>query len=268
MRPSMLGRLQHVIVYGTDSAWAHIRLAPSLMEALDAESLRYALEPAYWMLDRAASDAAIKLAPSGRLGRKIVQDGEERFRFTELDRIGHKPQNQDDVPPLPALRELLTRARLVRAYKGKLVVTKLGRATLARAGDTSADRQLLIDLAAQLCPDPEPNFTQELTMLVIVHLLDDETPKPVRYSKLMDTIGEIAGQRWKLERRGGGQFARWDVAWEFSDAVARLMALRALVERSRDGERTDGRFLQLVDPVGIAMAAHAMHARATLSTAR
>ena len=257
-----------MIVYGTDDAWAQIRLAPALMDALDVEALQFALEPAYWMLDRAASDAAIKLAPSGRLGRKIVLDGEERFRFTELDRIGHKPQNQDDVPPLPALRELLTRTRLVRAYKGKLVATRIGRATLARAGDASADRQLLIDLAKQLCPDPEPNFMQELTMLVIVHLLDDATPKPARYSRLMATIGEIASQRWKLERRGGGQFARWDIAWEFSDAVARLMALRALVERNRDGQRADGRILQLVEPVGVAVAAQAMHARATLNTVR
>lgn len=262
----MLGRLQRVIVYGTESAWAQIRRAPALMEALNAESVRYALEPSFWMLDRAASEAAIKLAPSGRLGRKIIQDGEERFRFTELDRIGHKPQNQDDVPPLVALRELLTRTRLVRAYKGKLVATKLGRTTLDHAGDISADRRLLADLASQLCPDPEPNFTQELAMLVIVHLLDDATPKPVRYVSLMDTIGEIAGQRWKLERRGGGTYANWDIAWEFNDAVARLMSLRALVERSRDGERADGRFLQFTEPAGVAIAAQAIYARATLGT--
>jgi hypothetical protein len=158
-----------VIVYGTGGARWYVQRAEELLTAVEAASSAAALEPAYWMLGCAAAGSGIKLAPSGRLGRRVVRDDEARFRFTSMHEIDSTPQTQDDVPPLPTLRVLLTRAGLVRARKGFLVSTKAGAGALDARGDEVVDRALFVALCACLCA--RDSFEDELTSLLLIELL-------------------------------------------------------------------------------------------------
>lgn len=116
--------------YGTDEFVRLLPLADDMLRRLDAPTLTESLAPLTWFVERAADGPGIKLAPSGRLGRNFVQDGDVLFKFSGLARIDRVAQNEDDVPTLVELRSLTRTLGFTRTHKGYVVATAAGRREL------------------------------------------------------------------------------------------------------------------------------------------
>ena len=89
-----------------------------------------------------AEDGAIGLTKSGAFNRKFVVWAVDQFQWPgytaeDLYRI-NKVLNEDDVPPLAYLHELLRAAKLIRHVKGKAVLTKAGKALIDDHGRLQA----------------------------------------------------------------------------------------------------------------------------------
>lgn len=78
-----------------------------------------------------AEQNGIGLTKSGAFNRKFVVWAVNEFQWPsytadELYRI-NKVLNEDDVPPIAVLHDLLRAARLIRTFKGKAVLTNAGK---------------------------------------------------------------------------------------------------------------------------------------------
>jgi hypothetical protein len=232
-----------VIFYGVDEILPLLEQADELVDSLTESELREALAPTRWFLEQAAESPGIRLAQSGRLGRKFVQAGDERFQFSNLGAIGHKAQNEDDVLPLVELRKVLRALRIVRTYKGHLVATAAGKKVLAGTHDLETLRDLFLRACANICR--EDAFESELTSLLLV-LLIDVGPDGVDGSSLYGELESILAQRWNIDRRG--------IAYNAAAARSRLKALGLISEVERF-------HIVLTFPAGLAGATLALKAR-------
>ena len=104
------------------------------------------------VLQYAQANGGIILTKSGNLYRKFVEWAAEDFRWPgfepeELYAV-NKVLNEPDFPPLFKLHEILLKARLIRHYKGRAVVTRAGASVIGH------DAQLQIILATHLLKSP------------------------------------------------------------------------------------------------------------------
>lgn len=90
------------------------------------------------LLNYADDNKGIRLTKSGALCRKCVTWAAKEFRWP-----GHEPEelyrlnrvlNEQDFPPVAIMHDLLVAAKLMRHFKGKAVLTKLGRELLGDYG--------------------------------------------------------------------------------------------------------------------------------------
>lgn len=193
--------------YGTDDLLTLLPLADGMLEALTEQQMTDALAPLTWFVERAADGDGIKLAPSGRLGRKFVQDGDDRFGFSNLARIKRTAQNEDDVPALVQLRMLTRALGFTRTRKGHLVATASGKRELVAV--TQQDlRDRFRAACAALCPGD--TFEDEVVSLMLV-LLVDVGPDGAGGSALYDELAAILADRWRLAGAGTIRGQRWSI---------------------------------------------------------
>lgn len=237
--------------YGTDEILILLPLAPEMLEALTEQQLATALAPLMWFIERASEGDGIKLAPSGRLGRNFVQDGDARFQFSNLARINRRAQNEDDVPALVELRAIARALGYTRTRKGHLVATAAGKRVLGVS--TAAGFRELFQLACEaLCPGD--TFEDELVSLLLV-LLIDVGPDGEDGSRLYAELGTILANRWRLSGAGETRGHSWSIAREAGDARARLRTLGLLT-------KSEKRFhLALTEDAGLTGAVLALQAR-------
>ncbi|HZG29213.1 MAG TPA: hypothetical protein VE079_12200 [Ensifer sp.] len=124
-----------------DDAVSEAELAGSTMCVCAMKVLRYA-----------QANSGIVLTKSGNFYRKFVEWAAEDFQWPgfepeELYAV-NKVLNETDFPPLFTLHELLLKARLLRHYKGRALLTRSGAAVLGRHA------QLQIMLATHLLQSP------------------------------------------------------------------------------------------------------------------
>ena len=110
-----------------------IRLEPDLPDAEISGSAITA--NSLFLLRRAAETGGLKLTATGNLSRAVVDEmcgiiKAPGYEKAELLRI-QKVINEPDVLPLHFVRILTQAAKLLRTYRGKLVLTPLGRRMLA-----------------------------------------------------------------------------------------------------------------------------------------
>ena len=110
-----------------------IRLEPDLANAEISGSAVTA--NALFLLRRAAEVGGLKLTATGNLSRAVVEEmcgiiKAPGYDKAELLRV-QKVINEPDVVPLHFVRILTQAAKLIRAHRGKLIPTPLGRRMLA-----------------------------------------------------------------------------------------------------------------------------------------
>ena len=110
-----------------------IRLEPDLADAEISESAITA--NALILLRRAAQAGGLKLTATGNLSRAVVEEMFGIIQAPDYDKNEllrfQKVINEPDFLPLHFVRMLTQTAKLVRADRGKLVATPLGRRMLA-----------------------------------------------------------------------------------------------------------------------------------------
>jgi hypothetical protein len=93
---------------------------------VEAETVRDAVAPVLWLLDRAGD--GIALTQTGALNRALVREAAERWPAWWRAELFGSPSREEDVTPLHELHGLLRRVRLVRRTGRRIVVTARGRA--------------------------------------------------------------------------------------------------------------------------------------------
>jgi hypothetical protein len=110
-----------------------VRLEPDLADAEISESVVTA--NALILLRRAAETSRLKLTATGNLSRAVVEEMFGIIQAPDYDKNEllrfQKVINEPDFLPLHFVRMLTQTAKLVRADRGKLVATPLGRRMLA-----------------------------------------------------------------------------------------------------------------------------------------
>lgn len=127
-----------------DDAVSEADLAGSTMCVCAMKVLRYA-----------QANCGIALTKGGNFYRRFVEWAADDFQWPgfepeELYAV-NKVLNEPDFPPLFTLHELLLKARLLRHYKGRALLTRSGAAVLGRHA------QLQIMLATHLLKSPMGN---------------------------------------------------------------------------------------------------------------
>lgn len=147
----MLGAFRHALIHADDSPrdhllgltaaetlrlvqseWTETNSAVVLNEDLTWEALsgsRYCMD-AFRFLELAAASGGFKLTPRKQLNRasvkSLIDEGIYPGPDWEFMSSRMKVVNEIDVFPLHMVHQLLLDCRLVRHFKGKLVITKLG----------------------------------------------------------------------------------------------------------------------------------------------
>ena len=110
-----------------------IRLEPDLANAEIAGSAVTA--NALSLLRRAAETGGLKLTATGNLSRAVVEEMFEIIKAPDYDKAElqqyQKVINEPDLLPLRFIRILKQTSKLIRAHRGKLLPTPLGRRMLA-----------------------------------------------------------------------------------------------------------------------------------------
>jgi hypothetical protein len=125
----------------------------------DTEDLVAALRAYEWFLDRAAGDG-IELTSAGYLKPADVEAA-SRVVPTMADWIG-KNNRESLTAPLLDFRESLQSLKLLRKYKGRLVLTRA-------AASVRGDPGRLWDFLAEKLLDSQPGFDTDATLLLLAY---------------------------------------------------------------------------------------------------
>ena len=94
------------------------------------------------LLRYAAENGGIELAKSGFFNRKCVVWAAEEFQWSEYKPAQpyrmKKVLNEQDLPPLSDMHDLMFLARLMRHVRGKAILTSAGKNILGRHGSLQA----------------------------------------------------------------------------------------------------------------------------------
>jgi hypothetical protein len=215
-------------------------------EPVSGDAARAALEPAIWLLDRAA--AGIALTQTGALNRALVCEVTERWPSWWAADLSGAPNREDDVPLLSELHHLLRRTRLLRRTGRRITAT-------ARAQALAADPPALLRELARplLAGDTFDTACGELTVALILDgAIVDYTP---RLAGRVHPAIVAAG--WQAN---GTPPAREQVSWAIADLMRPAEALGLLTPVP--GETRLGSGPLVLTDVGRAALSDALRARA------
>lgn len=178
----LVGRLRHT-AGGDDLAARALMLAESGSRP-DAEDVASALGAVMWFLDR-ASGGGIELTASGYLKPADVEAASAVVPVV-AGWIGKKNRESHTLPLLD-FRETLRDLGLLRKYKGRLLLTRLGasvRGNPEKAWDVLAERLV-----------PAEGFNRDATLLVLLHAATS-AGKRLPLDAIAASLGELG---WRLK---------------------------------------------------------------------
>jgi hypothetical protein len=237
----LLSRLQRTPV--SDDFIART-LAIGTPEQPDMATLRANLRAYQWFLDRAAGDG-ITLTGAGYLKPADVEAASEVVPVVG-DWVG-KRNREDLTIPMLEFRQSLQQIGLLRKYKGKLLLTKLGKAAQA---DPVA---LWHHLADRLVDGNEDSFTTQARLLALLCLASEPEG---RHDKRLAGALTYLGWRQRDGRPVSVDQSRWAIR-EATHALANV----ASEQRDRGLPRIDRRALT---PLAVLMARTALSTRASI----
>jgi hypothetical protein len=223
-------------------------LAIGTPEQPDIATLRANLRAYQWFLDRAAGDG-ITLTGAGYLKPADVEAASEVVPVVG-DWIG-KRNREDLTIPMLEFRQSLQQIGLLRKYKGKLLLTKLGKA--AQTDPVALWRHL----ADRLVDVKEDTFTIQARLLALLCLASEPEG---RHDKRLAEALTYLGWRQRDGRPVSADQSRWAIR-EATHALANV----ASEQRDRGLPRIDRRALT---PLAVLMARTALSTGATIAETR
>lgn len=128
---------------------------------LDREQAAACVRPFVWLLDRVGNHG-LTLTSAGRLPPAVVLDAGEALGWSR--RWMGAMNREDHVPAAANLREWATRARLVRKYRGSLLLTRVGQ-------EARQDPVVLLRHLASYAPQlGSPGASREAIVLLLAEL--------------------------------------------------------------------------------------------------
>lgn len=190
-------------------------LAPP--EPLDAAELESALRPLLWFVER-AGNGGIPLTSAGYMRPAETEDAAAVLPDM-ADWIG-KNNRESLAYPLLMFRETLQQLKLLRKYKGKLLLTRS-----AAAAGTAPD-SLWSLLASTLIPQAE-GFERDATLVLLLHIATTPEGQDEPYDAAAHTLTQLG---W---REGEGPVSRYSFRDLRAGVVLRSLAPRG-TSRYRD----------------------------------
>jgi hypothetical protein len=197
-------------------------LLVSPLEPVSGDAPRAVLDPALWLLERAAT--GIALTQTGALNRELVREVAERWPDWWAADLYGSPNREDDIPLLGELHDLLRRVRLLRRTGRRLILTTRGHAL-------AADPPELLRMLARslLAGDTFKAACGELAVALILNgAVIDYTPHLADRLRPAEALGLLAPVPGDTRLRSGPLL--------LTD-VGRQALTHALRARRRAGER-------------------------------
>lgn len=180
-----------------------------------------AFEPLLWLLARGRDDG-LPLTQTGALGRVIVREAAVEFPHWWDAELFGPPHQEAELVLLEALHALAREARLLRKYKGRLLLT-------AQAKTVQHDPEVLLEaVTPHLYPgDPFEREVAELASAVL--LVERELDREA----LTATVHDAVSEDWRSE---GGPLTEYGVAGALAPFRHTMIGLGPLSDRP-DRER-------------------------------
>jgi hypothetical protein len=187
------------------------------------------LRPVRWLLEQASPDG-VELTKDGYLKPAMVLRAVEELGWS--DSVVGKANRETNVPPVIELREHVMKWRLLRKFKGRLVLTPAGRRALERPAD-------LWDLVIDKIGRPGHDAVYLVTRLYAFWHLSGIAPPWNRKDEVIRAALEAAGF---VTRSGHAIPEAW--ASDINQTVRRTLDCLHLLEPRghlwRQGLLTDG----------------------------
>lgn len=193
-----------------------------------------------WLLIRLSTGQ--KLTQTRALNRALVRDTVvERPGWWDEEFRG-KPNRESDVPVLELLHWLLLEFKLVRRFKGELVLTPTGRKLLTdllRAEDDGPAATLCANILREVLIGMGAGSLEELVAVTACKI--GGSGNQLSFDQYVDVAADVAAAHgWDL---GTDKFARWKFADPIHEVIWLMQGLDLCTYKSRDKSGLDRRLV-------------------------